>query len=192
MFERRENIRKWFYEVIEKFRQKGAISPDKAMTAEELGLPPRFEDAMKRRLGRLGVFVEVSGKYYLSEERLKQIEELRRRGGAAWNSRKKMLALRTFQMIAVILFLTLLLANFLFPSWELRVLAYVFLVAWLLISVLQLYYLLRIRNRGRYDVPNRFYPVVFWGVEMAFMNSVTRAAVFFKSSTCAMARAFSD
>jgi hypothetical protein len=75
MFERREEIEKWFYEVVERFRQKGAVSPDKAMTAEELSLPPRFEVAMKRRLGRLGVFVEVKGKYYLSEERLKQIEE---------------------------------------------------------------------------------------------------------------------
>jgi hypothetical protein len=58
MFERREEVRKWFYEVVDKFREKGAISSDKAMSAEELGLPPRFEDAMKRRLGRLGIFVE--------------------------------------------------------------------------------------------------------------------------------------
>lgn len=129
----------------------------------------------------------MNGKYYLSEERLKQMDELRRTSGAAWNSRKKMLTLRTFQMIAVILSLTFLLANFLMQSWELRVSAYVFLAAWLVITVLQLYYSLRIRNRGRYDAPHSFYPAVFWRVEMAFMNSVTRAAVFFRSSTCAMA-----
>jgi lipoate-protein ligase A len=76
MFERREQIRRWLYDVVEKFRQKGAVSPDKTMTAEELGLPPRFEEAMKRRLGRSGIFVELNGKYYLSEERLKQTEEL--------------------------------------------------------------------------------------------------------------------
>jgi hypothetical protein len=58
MFDRREEIQKWFYEIVEKFRQKGAVSPEKAMTAEELSLPPRFEVAMKRRLGRLGIFVE--------------------------------------------------------------------------------------------------------------------------------------
>jgi hypothetical protein len=32
---------------------------------------------MKRRLGQLGVFVEVNGKYYLSEERLKEVKEQR-------------------------------------------------------------------------------------------------------------------
>jgi len=75
MFRRREEIRERLLEVIEKFRQKGAISPDKAMTIEELGLPPRFKELMGRRLGQLGVFVEVNGKYYLSEERLKEIKE---------------------------------------------------------------------------------------------------------------------
>jgi heat shock protein HspQ len=30
---------------------------------------------MKRRLGQLGVFVEVDGKYYLSEERLKEVKD---------------------------------------------------------------------------------------------------------------------
>jgi DNA-binding PadR family transcriptional regulator len=60
--------------IIEKFRQKGAISPDEALSVEELDLPPRFKDLMKGRLGGLGVFVEVDGKYYLSEERLKEFE----------------------------------------------------------------------------------------------------------------------
>jgi hypothetical protein len=63
--------------IIEKFRQKGALSPEKAMTAEELGLPPEFNEMMQRRLGQLGVFVEVNGKYYLSEDRL--IEEIDKR-----------------------------------------------------------------------------------------------------------------
>jgi hypothetical protein len=70
MFGRREEIRKWLSEIIEKFRQKGAVSPDKPMTAEELGLPPIFQEAMKRRLGRSGIFVEVNGKYYLTRHRL--------------------------------------------------------------------------------------------------------------------------
>jgi len=61
--------------VVERIRQKGATSPDKAITIEELGLPPRFKEAMERRLGRSGVFVEVNGKYYLSEEKLKEIRE---------------------------------------------------------------------------------------------------------------------
>jgi hypothetical protein len=64
--------------IIARFREKGATSPEKAMTAQELGLPPRFEEAMKRRLGATGIFVDVGGKYYLDEAKLKQV---RRNGG---------------------------------------------------------------------------------------------------------------
>jgi hypothetical protein len=73
----RAEIKKQLSDIIEKFRQKGALSPEKAMTAEELGLPAEFKERMKRRLGQLGVFVEVNGKYYLSEERLKEVKEQR-------------------------------------------------------------------------------------------------------------------
>jgi hypothetical protein len=82
-FRRRAEIREHLMELIEKFRQKGALSPEKALTAEELGLPPEFKERMKRRLGQLGVFVGVNGKYYLSEQRLKEVQEKiaeRRRG----------------------------------------------------------------------------------------------------------------
>jgi len=75
MFRRKEEIRRQLTEIIAKFREKGVISPEKAMTAQELGLPPRFEEAMHRRLGRTGIFVEVNGKYYLSEDRLKEVQE---------------------------------------------------------------------------------------------------------------------
>jgi lipoate-protein ligase A len=74
VFKRRAEIREHLLNIIDKFRQKGAVSPEKAMTAEELGLPNDFKERMKRRLGRLGVFVEVNGKYYLSEERLKEVQ----------------------------------------------------------------------------------------------------------------------
>ena len=62
-------------EVVEKFREKGAVSPEKAMTPEELELPPQFKEAMNRRLGQTGIFIEVNGKYYLSEERLRELNE---------------------------------------------------------------------------------------------------------------------
>ncbi len=75
MFRRREEIRKQLTEVIAKFKEKGATTPEKALTPQELELPPRFEEAMHRRLGRTGIFVEVNGKYYLSEERLKEVRE---------------------------------------------------------------------------------------------------------------------
>jgi hypothetical protein len=69
-------------EIIDKFRQQRATSPERAMTVQELSLPPRFEEAMRRRLGQLGIFVEVNGKYYLNEERLRQIQEQRAKGGS--------------------------------------------------------------------------------------------------------------
>ena len=47
------------------------------MTLQELNLPPRFEQAMHRKLGQTGIFIEANGKYYLNEERLKQIREQR-------------------------------------------------------------------------------------------------------------------
>jgi len=75
MFGRRAEIMERLLRVVERFRQKGATSPEKAMTIEELGLPPRFKEAMKGRLGQVGIFVEVNGKYYLSEERLREVRE---------------------------------------------------------------------------------------------------------------------
>jgi hypothetical protein len=57
------------------------------MTIQELGLPPRFEQAMHRRVGQTGIFVEVDGKYYLSEERLKQIREQRSKGSETGGTR---------------------------------------------------------------------------------------------------------
>lgn len=77
MFRNPEEIRQRLNEIVEKFRQKGATSPENAMSLQELDLPPRFEQAMHRRLGQTGIFVEVNGKYYLNEERLKQIQEQR-------------------------------------------------------------------------------------------------------------------
>ena len=82
MLRNREGIRQRVQEIIEGFRQKEATSPEKAMTAQELGLPPRFEGAMHRRLGQSGVFVEVNGKYYLNEERLKEIQDRRAKAGS--------------------------------------------------------------------------------------------------------------
>ena len=68
-------MRKRLLELVQRFKEKGAVSSDKAMTLQELGLPLRFEEAMKRRLGKSGIFVEVNGKHCLSEERLKQVKE---------------------------------------------------------------------------------------------------------------------
>ena len=75
MFRRRDEIRQQLTDIIAKFKEKGATAPEKTLSPQDLGLPPRFEEAMHRRLGRTGIFVEVNGKYYLSEERLKEVQE---------------------------------------------------------------------------------------------------------------------
>ncbi len=75
MIGRRVEMIEKLLKVIEEFRKKGAVSPDRAVSVEELGLPQNLIEAMKWRLGRLGVFVEVDGKIYLSEERLKEVRE---------------------------------------------------------------------------------------------------------------------
>jgi hypothetical protein len=62
-------------EIIDKFRQKGATSPEKALTAEELGLPPEFKELMQGRFGQRGVIIEVNGKYYLDEKRLQEMRQ---------------------------------------------------------------------------------------------------------------------
>lgn len=151
MFERRERVRRWLDDVVGKFRQKGAVSPDKAMTVEELGLPPRFEEAMKRRLGRSGIFIEVNGKYYLSEERLKQIEELRSERGETGDPRKRIMTLRLFQLGTVIFFVILLLVSIVVQNSELRqyllVASVIFMAAWIVITILQIHYLSRARKR---------------------------------------------
>lgn len=59
-------------QVIETFQQKGAVSPEQALTLGELDLPPGFE-VSRGPPWLLGVLVEVDGKYFLSEERLKKV-----------------------------------------------------------------------------------------------------------------------
>jgi Flp pilus assembly protein TadB len=122
------------------------------MTIQELDLPPRFEEAMHRRLGQSGIFVEVNRKYYLSEERLKQIQEQRQRtrnGGVreGWNTRKTMMTLRVARLATTFLFVILLLVNFFVQSWELRLAVSVFLVAWIALFIVYNYYLARVRRR---------------------------------------------
>ena len=75
MFGRLAEIKEMVLKEVEKFRQKGAVSPEKAMSIKELGLSPEFKGLMDGHLKLLGVFVEVDNKYYLSEERLKEVEE---------------------------------------------------------------------------------------------------------------------
>jgi hypothetical protein len=62
-------------EIVEAFRKNGATSPETAKALEELGLPPMFGMMLQGPMGQSGIFVEHNGKYYISEERLKQMQE---------------------------------------------------------------------------------------------------------------------
>ena len=150
MFSNREEIRRRILEVVEKFRQNGAISPEKAMTPQQLGLPPRFEQAMHRRLGNLGIFVEVDGgRYYLSEERLKQLQEQRQAGGGggAGNIRNTMFTLRIARLVMTFVVLALLLANVFIESWTIRLISIGFAIVWLVLLALYIYYSSKARKR---------------------------------------------
>ena len=59
-------------EIIRTFQAKGAISPETALTAEELGLSRLFVRIMKRRRGKTMIFMEVNGRYYLNQDALKE------------------------------------------------------------------------------------------------------------------------
>ena len=58
-------------QLIETFKVKGAVSPETAMTPEELGLPPMFEKK-PGPMSQSGAFVEKDGKFDLLEARLNQ------------------------------------------------------------------------------------------------------------------------
>jgi hypothetical protein len=61
--------------VNSKIQGKRGLSPEKTLAPEKLGLQPRSKEAMQRRLGRTGIFMEVKGKYYFSEQRLKEVQK---------------------------------------------------------------------------------------------------------------------
>lgn len=159
MFRRREEIRKQLLEVIEKFRQKGSISPEKALTSQELGLPPRFEEAMHRRLGQTGIFVEVNGRYYMSEERLKQLQEQRQKaqgnggGRGLWRMRQSLMVLRVARLVTTFLFVALLSANVFIQSWMIRWLTGGMLVVWVALFISHFYYGSKVRKRFSSSVP---------------------------------------
>jgi hypothetical protein len=151
--------------IIARFREKGATSPEKAMTAQELGLPSRFEEAMKRRLGATGIFVDVGGKYYLDEAKLKQVQEERRRaggrsGGGGMGGRGpsgSVFALRIARMVVGLAAVVLALSNVLFMRSAYLSLAVLGLATlWIALTVFQLFNLSRARRRWRTssDVPD--------------------------------------
>lgn len=62
-------------DTMEKFRERGATSPEKALPLRDLDLPLFFKHVVRSMAGQRLPFVEVDGKYYLDEERAKDLEE---------------------------------------------------------------------------------------------------------------------
>jgi len=60
-------------QIIRTFQEKGAISPETALTADELGLSRLFVRIMKRRQGKTRVFMEINGRYYLNQKALEEM-----------------------------------------------------------------------------------------------------------------------
>ncbi len=130
--------------IAQKFREKGATSPQSAMTAQELGLPPRFEEAMKRRLGQTGIFVDIGGRYYLNEERLATVERL---GQGMGGRRRSMLPVRMARMIIGVLIVFLILIMLIYGRiFDLLLLTVSLIVIWIGLSTYQIFYLARLRS----------------------------------------------
>jgi len=55
-------------QAIRTFQEKGAISPETALTAKELGLSRIFVRILERRKGQTRIFKEINGKYYLDQK----------------------------------------------------------------------------------------------------------------------------
>ena len=134
--------------LVGRFREKGATSPERAMTAQELGLHERFEEAMKRRLGQTGIFVAADGKYYLNEEGLRAFEQRRRSGGfrGAGRPRGNTFGLRILRMILGMSIVLLILVNFFEGrSLDIWYLIVVLSIAWICVTVVQISYMARNR-----------------------------------------------
>jgi len=61
-------------QIIRTFQEKGATSPETALTADELGLSRLFVRIMKRRQGKTRVFIEINGRYYLNQKALEGMQ----------------------------------------------------------------------------------------------------------------------
>lgn len=139
----------WVQYLVQRFREKGATSPGRAMTAQDLGLHERFEQAMKRRLGQTGIFVDVGGRYYLNEDALRQFEQRRQRGEfrKMGGARRNWFALRIVRMLLGTSIILLLVVNFFEGrSLDIWYLIVVLAIAWICVTVLQIFYMTR-RNR---------------------------------------------
>jgi hypothetical protein len=142
MFKGSGRFRERIVSIAQKFREKGATSPDKAMSSQELGLPPRFDEAMKRRLGNSGIFIDVGGgRYYLNETRLNDFQNRPQGTGmrpSMYRRRANMIAFRIVRSLLGVFIVALALFNFIYERSMLLWLAIIgLLILWILVTALQ-------------------------------------------------------
>jgi len=136
----------WIQRLIQRFREKGATSPERAMTVQELGLHDRFEQAMKRRLGQTGIFVAVGGKYYLNEEAVRRFEERRQSRGyrGTGGQRRSMVGIRILRMILAMGIVLLFIVNFFEGrSLDIWYLIVILAGAWITVTIVQIFFMAR-------------------------------------------------
>ena len=148
MFAQQGRWRQWIEALAQKFREKSATSPEKALTARDLGVHERFEQAMKRRLGQTGIFVAVGDKYYLNEDKLREFEQRWQSGGGGRGGTRRSVGgyftLRILRMILGTVIILLFVINFVTGrSWNLWYLIIVLAIIWIVVSAFQIFYLAR-------------------------------------------------
>ncbi|MEM1526611.1 MAG: hypothetical protein QW775_07485 [Ignisphaera sp.] len=134
-------------EVIEVFLEKDVTNPGKALTIQELGLWHGSEHAL-RWLIKLGVVVEINGRYYLDKERLRQVvNEFKERHGVAkyrYNVLRILLMLPLGLIIAMVTYIILIFIGIKpFPGLFLIVLV----ITSILVNIIRIYY---IRSRIKF------------------------------------------
>ncbi|MEM2512027.1 MAG: hypothetical protein QXX61_02700 [Ignisphaera sp.] len=134
-------------EVIEVFLEKDVTNPGKALTIQELGLWHGSENAL-RWLIKLGVVVEINGRYYLDKERLRQVvNEFKERHGVAkyrYNVLRILLMLPLGLIIAMVTYIILIFIGIKpFPGLFLIVLV----ITSILVNIIRIYY---IRSRIKF------------------------------------------
>ncbi len=154
MFREPGRFRERILSIAQKFREKGATSAERALTSQELSLPPRFDEAMKRRLGQTGIFVDVGGgRYYLNEARLNEFQNNPQGTGVRQpmmhrRRRTSMITLRITRLVLGALIFALVLYNFFYErSTLLWVVILALIILWFVITIFQIVFLANIRRR---------------------------------------------
>lgn len=163
MFRDPGRFRQRILSISQKFREKGATSAERAMTSQELGLPPRFDEAMKRHLGRTGIFVDVgAGRYYLNEARLNEFQNRPQGMGMQepmmyHRRRANMITLRITRLVLGALIFALVLYNFLYERRTfLWVVILALIILWFAITIFQIIFLASARRRQMMRQPSDY------------------------------------